>query len=587
MVEALADAASCRRHRWARFCFGFHLVFLTLLDCGKPAEAATFGEWLSQEQGDQKRLLTQEIDELRSYVGLCKTRINLLKELREVVKSGYNVTESDAHFGALTSDLPMLSDIEVHVDKAASAASEDYFISKAVISQDEEIKLIKFMPLRTPRTSSSSSSASQQSTMPAALLVAAQPNGMVRLFTPTGDLVLSFSGGHEHPVTHLATSQSQDEYLVITGDSGGTVRIHKINVRQRRPSKKHRKGLPEPGEEKHSQYLGLQSNATHSFFKEMKLLRPDEASITSLTMASQQGSKYFVAGSSDGKINIFTKNGTLYKAIDVAKTVPSAGDELKLHAQLSSLLFSAGGVWGYVDLERFVLRVVKCPSFEGRIQAIIFDSQQASRILASDEAGTIWVFNVKNKQECKVEHRFTQGATRGEVDLGSMRGFTLALERRPDALPALVAVNMSHVGKKKHELGSAPSPVVWRRIQGPTRSWTVHKRHQQGDLIAFLSADGHEIEIAELLMQVYTPPSTENPLGNFKMPVIAVAVMLVLGYQYMKNKGGKGGDFDPSILKGGGGGRRGGLAGKLGELGKARRGMGGGLGGRGGLGRRF
>jgi hypothetical protein len=552
------------------------LLFVAIVDGGTPPAATA-----------EASLITQEMDELRSYVGLCKKRIGLLEELRDVMASGHNVSLSDTPLRAFTDSMPLLSDIEVNVDKAPSAASEDYFISKTAISQEEEINLIKFMPLRAPRTSSSSSSTTQQSTMPSALLVATQPSGTVRLFTPTGDLVLSFSAGHEQLVTHLATSQSQDEYLVITGDSGGTVRVHKILVRQRRPLKKTKKGLPEPGEEKHSQYLNLQANVTHQFLNKMSIPDPDEAKITSLIMASQQGSKYFVAGASNGMINVFTKNGTLHKAIDASKTAPSGS--LMLYSQLSSVLFSTGDIWGYVDLERFVMKPVQCPRFEGRIQAIVLDAQQASRVIAADEAGTLWVFNVKNKQECKVEHRFTEGATQGSVDLGSMRGFALALESRPDVQTTLVAVNMSHVGKKKDELGSAPSPVVWRRSLGPTRAWTMYKRHQQGDLIAFLSEDGHEIEIAELIMQVYVPPSTDNPFGNFKMPVIAVAVMLVLGYQYMKNKGGgKGGGFDPSMLKGG---RRGGALSKLGELGKARRGGlgGGGLGGLGGArgGRRF
>jgi len=59
-------------------------------------------------------------------------------------------------------------------------------------------------------------------------------------------------------------------------------------------------------------------------------------------------------------------------------------------------------------------------------------------------------------------------------------------------------------------------------------------------LLAFLSEDGKEIEIAELLMTVYQAPAQDN-FSNFKLPVIAVAVVLVLGYQYMKNKGGGGG----------------------------------------------
>merc|ERR1712228_651721 len=93
--------------------------------------------------------------------------------------------------------------------------------------------------------------------------------------------------------------------------------------------------------------------------------------------------------------------------------------------------------------------------------------------------------------------------------------------------------------------GQGPSSIVWRKNRAGTKSWTVHKRYQQGDLIACLSEDGHEIEIMELLMQVYTAPATDS-FGNFKLPVIAVAIVLVLGYQYVKQKGKFGG--------GGGGG---------------------------------
>merc|ERR1719326_1497850 len=86
---------------------------------------------------------------------------------------------------------------------------------------------------------------------------------------------------------------------------------------------------------------------------------------------------------------------------------------------------------------------------------------------------------------------------------------------------------------------AAPSAVVWRKGRPPVKDWSIHKRTQAGDLLAFLSEDGREIEIMELLMTVYQAPSQDS-FGNFKMPVIAVAVLLVLGYQYMKNKGGGG-----------------------------------------------
>merc|ERR1740121_2991548 len=79
--------------------------------------------------------------------------------------------------------------------------------------------------------------------------------------------------------------------------------------------------------------------------------------------------------------------------------------------------------------------------------------------------------------------------------------------------------------------------VVWRRERPSMRGWAVLRRSKEGDLLAFLSEDGKEIEIVELLMQVYAAPQSSNEgFGNFQMPAIGIAVILVIGYQYMKQK---------------------------------------------------
>merc|ERR1712186_61342 len=107
---------------------------------------------------------------------------------------------------------------------------------------------------------------------------------------------------------------------------------------------------------------------------------------------------------------------------------------------------------------------------------------------------------------------------------------------------------MSQASKGQKLMGQVPSSIVWRRNRAWTKSWAVHKRYQQGDLVACLSEDGHEIEIMELLMQVInTAPATDS-FGNFKLPVIAVAIVLVLGYQYVKQKGKLGGGLGSSGL---------------------------------------
>merc|ERR1712176_691899 len=265
-----------------------------------------------------------------------------------------------------------------------------------------------------------------------------------------------------------------------------------------------------------------------------------------------------------GRITCFTKNGTLHAQIKVGNNVSGTGVD-QLYAHLSNLLFRAGNNWGLIDLERMEPRQFKCPRFEGKVTAAVIDSQQAARVLVADEAGTVWVFNIKEKRECKVEHRFQQGATKAPITLNSVRGFVLGLHQQHGSA-SLLALNMSHVGKRKYELSQDPSPVVWRRSLSPLRSWTVFKRYQQGDLLAFLSEDGHEIEIAELLMTVYQAPQADS-LSNFKLPVIAVAVLLVLGYQYMKKPGE--GDFDPAALGAAGLGGTKKLGGKKGGLGGA------------------
>lgn len=116
-----------------------------------------------------------------------------------------------------------------------------------------------------------------------------------------------------------------------------------------------------------------------------------------------------------------------------------------------------------------------------------------------------------------------------------MKGFFIALETGSGrSSSTMVAYNMSH-SRKKMELEQYPSPVVWRTDRPAVKSWALLERTQDGDLVAFLSQNGWEIEVAELIMKVYTTP-TEDPFSfsNFKLPLILVSILIVVGYQYSK-----------------------------------------------------
>lgn len=526
-------------------------------------------------------IISQEVGELKALVQLADERIEVLQELREMMKTGVNLSLPVSHMKMLKEQLPLMSDLANQPDKAPTGSANDYLISKAIIPQDSPVRFIKWMTLKSQRTTGSSASSGQIS-MPSVLLVAVQVDGTVRLFSLHGELFLTFNSGHEQPVTNLAVSQSQDEYNIVTADVGGLVRIHKVNVRSRRLTKEEKKSRKSSMDEKVSQFLGVQVNVTAQFKNEMQVPPGSDgepSKITALALASQQGSKFVVVGDAEGKIGVFTKTGNFSARMLAAET---PGDRVEaLYAHLSNLIYRTGNDWGFVNLAKLEVQRMECAGFEGRATAVGIDSQQASKVMVSDDEGTVWVMNVKEKKQCKVEHRFAKGTTVNAVDLGSIKGYTIALERaeRGGDSAAVLAINMSHVGKSKDAVSAAPSPVVWRQGLKTVRDWSLHKRYQAGDLLAFLSEDGHQIEVMELLMAVYTAPAADPFGGNFKLPLIAVAVVLVLGYQYMKNKGkggGKGLDF--SALKKGG--RKGGLAG-LGGLGGGRRGGGlGGLGGR-------
>jgi len=497
-------------------------------------------------------IIAQEIDALKRLVDRSREQIELLQELKVMA---HKSSSPIGNLQKLQQKLPLISDMEVDEKIAPTCSSGDFYIQKAVVPLDHEATLVKFLPLRNPRTAAGGNAGGQpQVSLPSTFLVVASPDGMIKLFTQDGEWVLTFSTGHELPVEHVAVSPSNDEYLILTGDNFNTIRLHKIGVRHRR-SPKQKRGMKArmANNERTSPYLGLQYNVTAQYNKQLRLPNSTlgERKMTTLTAASQQGTKYFIAGDSLGYINIFTRNGTLKAEVDTMPVNSSAPrvpiDSVNAH--LGQFMYRAGTRWGMVDIEHEKVkhRRFKCPRFEGEVSVVITDGQQNSKVIVADEAGTVWVFNLKEKRECQVEHRFAKGSTRGPLDLAAVRGYVIAVEERHRGHD-LVVLNSSHVGVRKSELSEYPSPVVFRRKLGSIRTWSAYKRYQQGDLIAFLSADGMQVEFAELLMSVYKQPEMDN-FNSFKMPLIAVAVCCILGYQYMKGSGGGGGDE-----AGGGGG---------------------------------
>ncbi|CAK8991335.1 CBL-interacting protein kinase 11 (OsCIPK11) [Durusdinium trenchii] len=208
----------------------------------------------------------------------------------------------------------------------------------------------------------------------------------------------------------------------------------------------------------------------------------------------------------------------------------------RINAHLGNVVYVSGNQWGLLDLEKGTARAFSCYKYQGPgLLDAVTDTASQSRVLAADVEGTIWVFSVREKRDCKVEHRFPVGTTRAPLSLSSIRGFLLAVEKSRHSRSEVTVLNMTHVGKGWDDPARDVSPISWKRSSRPLRDWAVQRRYQEGDLLVTLSEDGMEIEVFELMMQVYQPPPSDM-LGNFKLPIFAAAMVMVMGYQFVKQK---------------------------------------------------
>lgn len=486
-------------------------------------------------------LISQEVEELQEIIKLSEERIIILKEFRESASSGRGVPLHEVQARALTEKLPLISEVAKDTDRTPVAAAEDYLVTKAIVPLDEAANFIRFMPLKASRGGSSGKSVA----LPASLLVAVQSDGMTRIFTPMGELVLSFSAGHEYPVTQLAVTSMQEDNIVATSDDRGTMRMHKVTIRPRRPVKDTRGNSPSSSNDKPSSYLNAGAfNVTVNLLKQAQVPMEGDGQpprITAMAVVSQQGVRYVVVGDDHGRLHTFGRNGSLHGVID--DVVPKGSGIRGLHQSANHVFYYSSTVFGYLELERQEVKHAVCPKFEGSIAALTVDSQHVARVLLADTLGQVWVFNLKNKKECKFEHKFPAIlSSHARTDLASIHGYVLGLERQHhgQASASYMALNLSHVGAigRKKSADPVDQPLVWRRTRGPVRDWSVHRRSYQGDLMAFLSEDGREIEIMELIMKAEILSGEKDTMSNFKLPVMGVAIVLVLGYQYMK-RGGK------------------------------------------------
>lgn len=468
--------------------------------------------------------LAQELAEVRQLLSLSRERLQLLDELEAVEQAlGGGEAPGAAAGVSVRARLPLLAELTEDPGRAVpTAPSEDYLLSKAVLSEAEPLRLMAFLPLWSPGAQPAPAPPGRLA-MPSALLVATTSSGALRVFSPVGELLLEQELGHDQEVVHLAVSPAQDLHMIATCDVGGLIRVHKVAVRYSRPPQPPRWIPTDADDEKPSIFLddAPGTNVSVQFMRQVQV--PDVVlRITALAIVINQGSMYLAAGDEEGRVSVFARGGAFLGKVDAAG-LPGAGVG-GLHARSGSLFFWAGAEWGHIALPGLKVTLVACPELEVPVATLAIDPQLSSRVILADTAGQVWVFRFRNRTACRVERRFPAATSSGARGLAPIEGFVLGLEgAAADDRAAVVALNMTPPAGA----GDAAGAVVWRRRSPALRDWAVHAGGEEhGNLVALLSGDGRRVEILELVMSMRWGP---EPLDYWEfLPLILIVVAAVV-----------------------------------------------------------
>lgn len=521
-------------------CFTLGLLRLSLGADQCPAGSNCNLAKMQPSKQEQLDFISQEVTELTDLMELSKQKISLLEGLRSTLNSGHNVSVPNAYLEELKTKF---SRLEHHVepeDQAPTSSYSDFLTSRTIFQPGEPLTLIQFLAIKP-----------SSATIPSELLVAVSGSD-ISLFTVGGEEVMApFNSGHASPIQYLSVA---DDNFIVTADSEGKIRVHKLRVQAMKMTKEDKKSRKLSAEEKISQHLGQLINVTIKFGQQMQM--PSGPKITCMVTVSQGSNKFFVVGDNEGKINVFAKNGTLTGSVH-ATNHPDGIQGVSSQVGSSFVMYRAGTEFGFVNPGKASVVYTRCPEITKPISSAISDVSQASKALISEENGSVWVVNVKDKKACVVERSFLKGMMARPLQLVSLKGFVLMMESPGGNSTSFMALNLST--QPSYAQATMGSHVAWRKALGPIKAWSRVAK-APGDLVALLSADGTTIEVIQIIMAATSArggggglggDDDDDLFGGMKHWLILAAIVLTCGFQYMKmnKKGSDKGDMTDDIKK--------------------------------------
>lgn len=236
---------------------------------------------------------------------------------------------------------------------------------------------------------------------------------------------------------------------------------------------------------------------------------------------SSRGQKFIVLGGQEGGLYLHSLNGTYLGYTQAADD----GDSVMELAYTASLVYRSSTSFGMFSPDEQVIHR-PCGIVTNLTSAVQLVGAQRLLVHVDGELQSI---STKQKTTCEREWTLPFEPLRLYPLKGMVIGLTSGAEKR------LIALDMNR---------GAPEEILWERKLGDVLSFDTFRRFGGGGMFAALSGSKTTIEVWDLLNEPPRAPGSfggfggggdgGDSLSNMKMPIFMVAILLVVGYQYMK-----------------------------------------------------
>ncbi|CAD8188836.1 unnamed protein product [Paramecium octaurelia] len=254
-------------------------------------------------------------------------------------------------------------------------------------------------------------------------------------------------------------------------------------------------------------------------------LNIENQQITSMIYAMVKGTKYILFSSSNGSVYVYNRNGTLIGERNFNTPI------LQVVKSYPNMLYLTSTGFGYINPINLEIVQPICDNLPFQIVHLTLDIQQTNIVYALSDLGEVYVFEIKQNEQCKMKLKLVNNQQPqflfSNPKLFSLRHYLIVYDQESRESLLYNTTDILTEGDYDQPFNIdffkqiKGQQVVLQSIKGSGASHYLLTREVQND---------HElISYYEITM----PQKKDTDIfSNFRFPIIIIAIVIVLLYQF-------------------------------------------------------